>query len=155
MLFRSPDRQLAPQLAGPAPRMSRPTTILVSSGSDSPGAITVTSAPESAQTISSDRNPGLALVSEIISVPEEEDDQQSDGVQHVSSESEDLEVLEAEAETARARREEREALERLAKARRSRGSNSSARSTRSHRSLASHTSHVSQQQRNEIGRAHV
>ena len=123
--------------------MSRPTTISVSSESDSPGAITVTSAHESVQTISSDRNPGLALVSEIISVSEEDDEQQSDGVQHVSSESEDLEVLEAEAETARARREEREALERLAKARRSRGSNSSVRSTRSQRSL---TSHVSQAQ---------
>ena len=125
------------QLAGTAPRMSRQTPITISSESDSPVAVTITSASESVQTISSERNPDVALVSEILSVPEEEDDQRSDTIQHVDSESDDLEVLEAEAETARARREEREALERLAKARRARGSNSSARSVHSVRSSIS------------------
>ena len=108
------------QLAGTAPRMSRQTPITISSESDSPVAVTITSASEYVQTIYSERNPDVALVSEILSVPEEEDDQRSDTIQHVDSESDDLEVLEAEAETARARREEREALERLAKARRAR-----------------------------------
>ena len=117
--------------------MSRRTPITISSESDSPVAVTITSASDSAQTISSDRNPDVALVSEVVYVPEEEDDQRSDTIEHVDSGSDDLEVLEAEAETARARREEREALERLAKARRARGSNSSARSVHSVRSSIS------------------
>ena len=111
--------------------MPRQTPISISSESDSPTAATITSASDSAQTISSDRNPDVALVSEIITVPEEDDDQRSDTIQHVDSESDHLQVLEAEAETACARREEREALEKHAKARRARGSNSSARSVRS------------------------
>ena len=115
-------------------RMSRETPISVSSESDSPIAVTITSNSESAQTISSDRNPDVALVSEIITVFEE-DDQRSDTIEHVDSDSDDFEVFEAEAETARTRREEREALEKLAKARRARGSNASARSARSSRSV--------------------
>ena len=120
--------------------MSRQTPISIYSESDSPTAAAITSAFDSAQTISSDRNPDVALVPEIITVLGAEDDQRSDTIQHVGSESDDLEVLEAEAETARARREEREALEKLAKARRARGSNSSARSIRSVRSVRSSTS---------------
>ena len=84
--------------------MSRRTPITISSESDSPVAVTITSASDSAQTISSDGNPDVALVSEISYVPEEENDQRSDTIQHVDSESDDLEVLEAEADTARARR---------------------------------------------------
>ena len=116
--------------------MSRETPISVSSESDSPIAVTITSNSESAQTIPSDRNPDVALVSEIITAPEE-DDQRSDTIEHVDSDSDDREVLEAEVETARARREEREALEKLAKARRARGSNAPARSVRSSRSVRS------------------
>ena len=114
--------------------MSRQTPITISSESDSPVAVTITSASDSAQTISSDQNPDVALVSEIITVHEEEDDQRSDTIQHVDSSSDDEGLEEAEAATARARREEQEALERLAKARRARGSNSSARSVRTVRS---------------------
>ena len=124
-------------VAGPTPRMSRETPISISSESDSSIAVTITSAADSEQTISSDRNPDVALVSEIIMVLEEDADQRSDTIEHVDSESDDLEVLEAEVETARAKREEREALERLAKARRVRGSNASARSVRSSRSVRS------------------
>ena len=104
--------------------MSRQVPVTISSESDSPITVTITSASESAQTISSDQNPDVALVSEIITVPEEEDDQRSDTIQHVDSSSDDegLGVLEAEVAHARARREEQEALERLAKARRARGS---------------------------------
>ena len=117
--------------------MSRETPISISSESDSSIAVTITSASDSAQTISSDRNPDVVLVSEIITVLEEDADQRSDTIEHVDSESDDLGVLEAEVETARAKREEREALERLAKARRARGSNASARSVRSSRSVRS------------------
>ena len=131
------DRQPAPRLAGPAPRMSRDTPFSISSESDSPIAFTITSASGSTQTISSDHNPDVAPVSGIITVLEEDADQRSDTIEHVDSESDDLEVLEAEVETARAKREEREALERLAKARRVRGSNASARSVRSSRSVRS------------------
>ena len=68
--------------------------------------------------ISSDQNSDIALVSKIIKVPKEEDDQRSDTIQHVNSSSDDegLEVLEAELATAHARREEQDALDRLAKA---------------------------------------
>ena len=82
---------------------------------DSPIAVTITSNSESAQTISSNLNSDVALVSEIITVSEEYD-QRSETIEHVDSDPDDLEILEAEAETAHARREEREALERLAKA---------------------------------------
>ena len=116
--------------------MSRETPISVSSESDSPIVVTTTSNSESAQAISFDRNPDVALVSEIITVLEE-DDQRSDTIEHVDSESDDLEVLEAEVETAHMKREEREALEKLAKARRARGSNACARSVRSSRSVRS------------------
>ena len=125
--------------------MSHQVPVTISSESNSPIAVTITSASESAQTISSDQNPDVALVSEIITVPEEEDDQRSDTIQHVDSSSDDegLEVLEAEVATARARREEQEALERLAKARRARGSNSSALSVRTVRSSHSVRSVIS------------
>ena len=108
-------------------------------------AVTNTSAFESAQRISSDQNPDVALVSEIITVPEEEDDQRSDTIQHMGSSSDDegLEVLEAEVATARAWREEQEALERLAKARRARGSTSSDLSVRTVRSSHSVRSAIS------------
>ena len=97
--------------------MSRQLPVTVSSESDSPIAVTITSASESAQTISSDLNPHVVLVSEIITVAEE-DDQRFDTIQHVDSSSADKgqEVLEAEVAIARARREKQEALERLAHA---------------------------------------
>jgi hypothetical protein len=117
--------------------MSRQVPVSISSESDSPIAVTITSATDSAQTISSERTPDVALVSEVVALTEEDDDQRSDTIQHLDSESDDLEVLEAEAATARAKREEFEALEKLAKARRSRGSNSSARSVRTVRSSIS------------------
>ena len=99
--------------------MSRQVPVTISSESDSPIAITITSASESAQTISSDQNPDVALVGETITIHEEEDDdQRSDTIQHLDSSSDELEILEAEAASARARCEEQEALERLAKARR-------------------------------------
>ena len=91
--------------------MSRETPISISSESDPPIAVTITSVSDSAQTISCDRNPDAALVSEIITVPEEDADQRSDTIEHVDSESDGLEFFEAEEETARAKREEREALE--------------------------------------------
>ena len=117
--------------------MYRETPISISSDSDSPIAATITSASDSAQAISSNRNPDVAMVSEITTVPEEDADQRSDTIEHVDPESDDLEVLEAEVETARAKREEREAPERLGKARRAHGSIASARSVRSSRSVRS------------------
>ena len=112
--------------------MSRQVPVTISSESDSPIAITITSASESAQTISSDQNPDVALVGETITIPEE-DDERSDTIQHLDSSSDELEILEAEAASATARREEQEALERLAKAKRT----SSLRSGRSSRSAIS------------------
>ena len=94
-----PERELDPQL-DPAPGMFRETPISMSSESDSLVAVAITFASDSAQTISSDRNPGVALVFEIITVPED-DDQRSDTIGHVDSESDGLEVLEAEVESAR------------------------------------------------------
>ena len=94
--------------------MSRQVPVTISSESDSPIAITITSASESAQTIPSDQNPDVALVSEIITVHEEEDDQRSDTIQHVDSSSDDegLGFLEAKLATAYARRQMQEALSR-------------------------------------------
>ena len=106
------------------------------SESDAPIVVTITSNSELAQTISFDRNPDVALASEIITAPEE-DAQRSDTIEQVDSHSDDLEVLEAVLETARAKGEEREALEKLAKARRAHGSNASARSVRSLRTVCS------------------
>ena len=71
--------------------MSRETPVSVTSESDSPIAVTITSNSESAQTMSFDRNPDVAFVSEIITVPEE-DDQRSGTIEHVGSDSDDLEV---------------------------------------------------------------
>ena len=88
------DRQRTLRLAGPALRMSRQTPISISSESDSPIAVMITSASETAQTISSDRNPDVALVSKISSVLEEDDDQRSDTIQHVKSESDELQYVE-------------------------------------------------------------
>ena len=113
--------------------MSRQVPVTISSESDSPNAITITSASDSAQTISSEsQNPDVALVGETITIPEE-NDERSDTIQHLDSSSDELEILEAEAASATARREEQEALERLAKAKRT----SSLRSGRSSRSAIS------------------
>ena len=87
--LRELDRQPAPRLAGPAQRMSRETPISISSESDSPIAVTITSASDSAQTISFDHNPDVALVSEIITVPEKDADQRPDTIEHVDPESDD------------------------------------------------------------------
>ena len=108
--------------------MSRQVLVTISSESNSPIVVTIMSAFDSAQTISSDENPDVALISEIITVLEEEDDQRSEIIQHVDSSFDDrgLEVLKAGVAIARPRRKEKEALERLAKARRARGSTSSA-----------------------------
>ena len=118
---------------------------MISSESDFPIAVTITFASESAQTISFDQNPDVALISEIITVPETEDDQRSDTIQHVDSSSDDvgLDVLEADVATALARREEHKALERLAKARPAQGSNSSALFVRTVRSSHSVLSAIS------------
>ena len=108
--------------------------VSISSESESPIPVTISSVTDSAQTVSSERTPEVALVSEVIAVNDDEDgedDQRSDTVQHLDSESDDLEILEAEVATARAKREEQEALEKLARARRARGSNASSRSVRS------------------------
>ncbi len=113
--------------------MSRQVPVTISSESDSPIAVTITSASDSAQTISSEsQNPEIAMVGETITIPEE-DDERSDTIQHLDSSSDELEILEAEAASATARREEQEALERLAKAKRT----SSLRSGRSSRSAIS------------------
>ena len=74
--------------------MSRQVLVTISSESDSPISVIITSVSESAQTISSDQNSDVALVSEIITVSEEEDDKRSDTIQHVGSSSdyEDLGV---------------------------------------------------------------
>ena len=116
--------------------MSRETPISVSFEFDSSIAVTITSHFESVQTIFLDRNLDVVFVSEIITVLEE-DNQRSDTIEHVDSDSDDFEVFEAEVETERARRGEREALEKLAKARRARGSNASARFVHSSRSVRS------------------
>ena len=68
--------------------MSRQVPVTISSESDSPIAVTITSASDS-----SDHNPDVALVSEIITVPEEDDDQRSDTIQHVDSSSDDLSLI--------------------------------------------------------------
>ena len=82
--------------------------VSISSESESPIPVTISSVTDSAQTVSSERTPEVALVSEVIAVnddEEEEDDRRSDTVQHLDSESDDLEILEAEVATARAKRE--------------------------------------------------
>ena len=107
--------------------MSRQVQVTISSESGSSIAVTITSASESAQTIYSNQNPHVALVSEILMVFKEEDGQRSDNIQHGDSSSDDEspEVLEAKVTTARARREKREVLQPF-EARRARGSNLSA-----------------------------
>ena len=112
----------------PAPRFSRQVPVTIFSESNSPIAVTFTSASESDQAISSDQKPDVALVSEIITAPKEEDDWGPDTIQqvYISSDDDSLEVLQAEIATACARREEQDALEHLEKARCALGPNFSA-----------------------------
>ena len=83
---------------------------MIFSESNSPIAVTFTSASESKQA-----NPDVALVSETITAPKEEDDLGSDTIQqvYISSDDDSLEVLRAEIATACAGREEQDALEHL------------------------------------------
>ena len=74
----------------------------------------------------SEQNREVAFVSEIISVPLE-DDQQSETIEQVDSITDDQEVLEAEVETACAKRNEREAFNKFAKVRHAHSSNESGR----------------------------
>ena len=106
---------------------STPQTV-ASSPAGSPEALTIvsSSSQQTPQTISSDP-PELALVGEVIQIPEEDAEEQSERSVtqgYVSSSSEDVEVLEAQAETARARVREAEVREKLARARRSRTASS-------------------------------
>ena len=99
---------------------STPQTV-ASSPAGSPEALTIvsSSSQQTPQTISSDP-PELALVGEVIQIPEEDADEQSERSAtqgYVSSSSEDVEVLEAQAETARARVREAEMREKHEKAR--------------------------------------
>ena len=85
--------------------MSRQTPISISSESESPIAVTTTSASDPARAISFDCNPDVALVSEITIVFEEDDG--SLPVRHHPARGLWVRrsILEAEAQTARARRE--------------------------------------------------
>ena len=108
----------------PAGTMASTPQTVASSPAGSPEALTIvsSSSQQTPQTISSDP-PELALVGEVIQIPEEDADEQSERSAtqgYVSSSSEDVEVLEAQAETARARVREAEVREKLARARRSR-----------------------------------
>ena len=111
---------------------STPQTVS-SSPAGSPEALTImsSSSQQTPQTISSDP-PELAFVGEVIQIPEEDADEQSEHSAtqgYVSSSSEDVEVLEARVATARAARREAEALEKLHRARARRSRTQSSRSS--------------------------